>query len=529
MIKQPGFDSRGLQGMVSSIDQLASSAGVDILKRGGSAADAAVAANAVLAVTSQHMCGLGGDLFAIVHPGGREAPRVLNASGRSGSGADPEMLRSEGHTAIPFRGDVRAVTVPGCVDGWLELHRVYGRLPFAELLSQATHYAETGFPVAPTLAQASRNVLAVKGADDFHGVRGHGLSAGQVLRRPRIGKNLRTLATSGRDGWYGGQFGEELVGLGSGLFVEGDLIAKHADWQKPLGLDVWGHRLWTAPPNSQGYLTLLSAGVASGFDFEADRDDAAWLHILIEASKLAGVGRTAELHEDANGEDLIGIDRIRSIRQQVETRAIELGGRSQPGDTTYLCAVDSEGMSVSLIQSNAAGFGAHLVLPESGVFLHNRGLGFSLEAGHPAEYGPRRRPPHTLSPAMITRADGQLHSVLGTMGGDRQPQVVLQLVSALLLAHMSPAEALALGRWGLSTGDSRPGFGGWDEPSAITVDLEGQCPQSWAEGLASRGHVIYGKQEFDSEFGHAQIITSDSNGLIGAADPRTQAGAAVAW
>src|SRR4051812_12295122 len=206
------------RGVVATVDTLATDAGIAMLHAGGNAADAAIAASAVLAVTTQHLCGMGGDLIAIVHPGrGVAAPSALLAVGRAGAGADPAQLLAEGHRTIPFRDDIRAVTVPGCVDGWLALHERYGRLPIAEVLAPATAYAEEGFPVAPLLAMSLPSVAHVVGSDDFF-VDGPP-QAGDVRRRPGIARSLRAIAERGREGWYGGEFGAGLLRIRGGWFA----------------------------------------------------------------------------------------------------------------------------------------------------------------------------------------------------------------------------------------------------------------------------------------------------------------------
>ncbi len=215
-------------GVVATVDRLATDAGIAMLNAGGNAADAAVAASAVLAVTTQHLCGMGGDLIAVVHPGGSATPTALLAIGRAGSGADPARLRADGLRMIPFRDDVRAVTVPGCVDGWLALHAKLGRLPLADVLGPATAYAEDGFPVAPLLAMSLPSVEYVDGSEDYFV--GGAPAAGDVRRRPGIARSLRAIADRGRDGWYGGEFGEGLVRIGKGWFGATDLQRDLAEW-----------------------------------------------------------------------------------------------------------------------------------------------------------------------------------------------------------------------------------------------------------------------------------------------------------
>ena len=225
--------------MVCSVDHLASEAGVALLRAGGSAADAAVAASAVLAVTTQHMCGMGGDLFALVHH--RDAvPAALVAAGRAGSGADAATLRAEGHRTMPRVGDVRAATVPGCVDGWLTLHADFGRAPLADVLAPAVAYASDGFPASPLLARAAPLVHGVIGSDDYP--TDGSLRAGDRIRRPKVAAVLATVATGDRDAFYGGAFGEGLIQLGGGLFTADDLAVPLAEWVEPLHLTRVGAR-----------------------------------------------------------------------------------------------------------------------------------------------------------------------------------------------------------------------------------------------------------------------------------------------
>lgn len=514
-------------GMVCSVDHLASAAGVRVLRLGGTAADAAIATNAVLAVTTQHMCGMGGDLFALVSTPGDGGPAALNASGRAGSGADPDALRAAGHTEMPFRGDVNSVPVPGCVDGWLALHERFGRLPLAEVLADAVRYATDGFPASPLLARAAPLVAGVPGNTDLPG----DLRPGDVVRRAGVAEALVAVAEHGRDGFYGGAFGAGLVELAGGVLTAEDLARPQADWVAPLAIDAFGARLWTIPPNSQGYLTLAAAAVADAIGVPGDPDDPAWAHLLVEAAKQVGRDRIAVLHEHADGAALLADGRIAAARAAVDPdRAADIAAPTAPGGTIYLCAVDGDRMGVSFIQSNASGFGAHLVEPRTRIFLQNRGMGFSLVPGHPAEYGPGRRPPHTLSPALVTDAGGALRAVIGTMGGDSQPQVVLQLLARWLLAGQSPGAAVAAPRWAL-TGTRGRGFDTWEDPGGIGLHLESHAPAGWADGLVARGHRVTVAAALDHGFGHAHLIEVAGGGavLAGAADPRALTGAAAGY
>ena len=520
----PFATRHAVNGMVCAVDDLAAGAGVAVLRRGGSAADAAVAASAVLAVTTQHMCGMGGDLFAVVHRGSGP-PEVLNASGRAGSGADPARLREEGRTEMPFRGDVRAAPVPGCVDGWLALHGRHGRLPLADVLADAVAYAEDGFPASPTLAQSiAVHLPGVAHADDYP----QGTRPGDVIRRPGVARALRAIVEHGRDGWYGGEFGERLLEVGAGEYAPDDLARPLADWVEPLGIRALGRDLWTVPPNSQGYLTLAGAWIADGLPLPDDPDDPGWAHLLVEAARQAAFDRPDVLHEHADGVALLAEERLARRRDAVDPeRAARLGGTYRGGGTIHLAAVDRDRTGVSLIQSNASGWGCHVVVPGVRVFLHNRGIGFNLVPGHPAEYGPGRRPPHTLSPALVTTPDGALDTVLGTMGGDSQPQVLLQLLVRLLRHGQSPGRAVAAGRFAL--GSEAGGFHTWAAGGDVTVEVEGHAPAAWDDGLRARGHAVARTGAWDHGFGHAHVIRVAGDRLAGASDPRPRTGAAAAW
>ncbi|ACZ89584.1 gamma-glutamyltransferase family protein [Streptosporangium roseum] len=501
-------------GMVCTVDHLASSAGVAMLERGGSAADAAIAANAVLAVTAPHMCGLGGDLFALVHDG-TGAPAALNASGRAGSGADAERLRAEGHDRMPHRHDVRSTPVPGCADGWLALHGRYGRLPAAEVLAPAIGHARDGFPASPLMIPALETVGPL--CEDFASAR----RAGDLIRRPGVARALEALA-DGRDGFYLGEFGQGLLEVGGGEYTEDDLAKASAEWVDPLRVRAFGHDVWTMPPNSQGYLLLLALGIAEGLDLPSDPGDPLWAHLLVEAARMAGHDRPELLFDGASVEEALGSAAARRALIH-PARRVAVRDLTSPGDTTYLCAVDGDGMGVSLIQSNAAGFGGMVFEPRTGINLHNRGIGFSLVPGHPAEYGPGRRPPHTLVPALVTRPDGSLRSVVGTMGGDAQPQILLQVLTRLLAHGQTPGEAIGAARWRLASGGT--GFDTWDAPDQAMVEVEAGGP--WGDGLRDRGHPV-GAAPYGSTFGHAHLIDLLPSGVLaGAADPRSIIGAAA--
>ncbi len=514
----PFTSTRAPHAMVASADQLATQAGMTALALGGNAVDAALATSAAVAVCAPHLNGLGGDMLALVHHDG--AVHALNASGRAGSGSDAAALRAEGHAQMPFRHDVRSVTVPGYVDGWLALHERFATLPREVLLGPAIDLAEAGFPASPLLVGSLAAVDAA-GRSNLAELVGQATAPGARVRRPGVARTLRAVAGQGREAFYGGEFGDGLLSLGAGVFAAADLAESQAAWVTPVVAPAWGVELWTMPPNSQGYLAVSAAQLASTLDLPADPDDDRWAHLLIEAATAVGFDRPDVLHDQADGPLLVReranrghlVDPLRASPRRAPTIA---------GDTTYLCTA-SDTMGVSMIQSNASGFGSWLVEPGTGINVHNRGLGFSLEAGHPAELTAGRRPPHTLLPVVATRGE-RLEAVFGSMGGDAQPQVVLQLAARLFLHAQSPAEAVHAGRWTLR--GPTTGFDTWTTLDGPSVTIEGHAPAQWVAGLAARGHRVTTAPAYDSGFGHGHVIRRAEHGfLVGAVDPRTRVGA----
>lgn len=502
-----------------TVDSRASQAGARFLREGGNAVDAAIAASAVLTVTCQHMCGMGGDLFALVHltPG---EPICLNASGWAGSGADASRLRADGHTTMPFKGDIRSVPVPGCVDGWVALANRFATVDLGDLLTPAIDLASNGFEVSGHLESSANRVKNVPGADDYQNIK-----EGDVLRRPGIARALKAVADYGRDGFYRGEFGEALLQIGDGEFETEDLDHHHAEWVSPLFIDAWNHRLWTVPPNSQGYLSLLAAGILDGMALPEDPDLGLWAHLLVEAARHSAYDRVDSLFDGADGQALLSAARVAERRAKIDpNKAALLNDTYNGGGTIYLCTTDKSGGGVSFIQSNASGFGANLVAPGTGIFLQNRGSGFNLIPGHPAEYQPRKRAPHTLSPALVTTPEGRLRTVLGTMGGDAQPQIVLQMLVRLLANGQSPRDIAAAPRWLLEPPQSN-GFDTWHDPDRPNVILEPDAPTSWRDGLAQRGHTV---EQRRVNAGHAHMIDIIGGVSHAATEPRINTSAALA-
>jgi gamma-glutamyltranspeptidase/glutathione hydrolase len=508
--------------MVAAADQLATQAGLAILAKGGNAVDAAIATNAAIAVTGPHLCGMGGDLFALIHDG--SAVHALDAAGRAGSGSDSARLRAEGHREMPFRHDIRTVTVPGCVDGWCALHERFGSLALDTIFAPAIELAEHGFPASPLLVGALA-LVDEQARSALDELARQARRPGDRVRRPGLAEALRAVAAHGRDAFYRGGFGAGLMSLGGGVFTDDDLTTPGSSWVEPLSTAAFGRVLHTMPPVSQGYLLLGAAQLADSIGLSSDPNDPEWAHVLIEAAKAAGRDRSQVLADGADGNAL-----LRAIAQRQSeinlAYATTLGGRHLDGDTTYLCVVDRHRMGVSLIQSNASGFGSWIVEPTTGINLHNRGLGFSLVEGHPAELLARHRPPHTLSPALATHPDGSLSAVFGTMGGDAQPQILLQLAARLFAHGQRPADAVSAPRWALR--GPVTGFDTWTSDEGPQLAIEANAPLEWQPRLTGLGHDVRMIGELDLAVGHAHAIVVDDDGMLsGAADPRAIVGAAA--
>ncbi|MGH9207151.1 MAG: gamma-glutamyltransferase, partial [Acidimicrobiales bacterium] len=311
---------------------------------------------------------------------------------------------------------------------------------------------------------------------------------------------------------------------------------------EPVRLRVWDHDLWTVPPPSQGYLTLAGSWIAERHGIGTDPSDPGWPHLIVEACRAAGHDRPAVLFDGADGSSLLAEDRLEAAAARIrDDRACSpdvavspgatpsVTARLGDGDTTHICAIDDRGLGISLTQSNALDFGAHLVAGSTGIFLHNRGLGFNLVPGHAAEISPGVRPPHTLSPMLATAADGSLSHLVGAMGGDAQPQILLQLMARMLRAGEDPATAIAAPRLALDSPTAGPFRLWWGDD--LGVRIEAHAPPAWAPGLGSRGHRVQAISAFDPVVvGCAQIITvaredgGDNRRFIGASDPRSPEG-----
>ena len=527
-------DVRGTIGAVSAGHPLAAQAGVEVLKRGGTATDAIVAMAAILAVTRPHMNGIGGDAFGIFYDGDTGSVTALNGSGRSGALATPEFFREAGYDEIPGKGAL-SVSVPGAVAAWADAHDRFGNQPFAELLQPAIRFARDGFPVSTRLAMDFEQ----QGGDlnepgrTLYLPRGAAPPVGSLLRNPELAISLETIAREGEEGFYRGAIAERLAAFVAeqGGHLRADDFAVHeSTWVDPLRKEYLGHTFLVMPPNTQGPAQLAYMGLASAYDLRAmGHNTDEYLHTLVELKKLAFADRDRWVADpekaDVPVERMLDDAYLRERAQRVdpeqaaadvapgfgEPLAASPEGADDTGDTVYLTAVDGWGNAVSWIQSNFAGFGSGLLDPETGILLHNRGSLYTLQEGHPNQVAPGKRPYHTLSPMMALHPEGAFAFTLGTPGGDSQPQSLLQIVHNLLLFDMTPQQAIEAPRF--------RSFGG------LGVAIENRVSRNALEGLATRGHDLRIVEGWTATFGGAQgiVLDRDTGVLTVGSDPRREA------
>ncbi len=521
-------------GMVASPHYLASMAGVQVLRSGGNALDAAIATNAVLTVVYPHMCAIGGDAFMLIWDPKEERLVGLNGAGRSASRASIEALRRMGLTVMPERG-AHAVTVPGAIHAWQTAHSRFGSRSFGSLFESAIHYASSGFPVSASVSAsiAANQPLLERQAAAAKQFLPNGVAPrpGTVLRFPDLADSYRQIAEHGVDAFYGGPLGEAIaatVQVDGGLLSAEDVARHQSRWVDPLSTNYRGHDLFELPPPTQGVVSLQLANVAEGYDIaNLGRNSAEQIHRLVEAKKLAFTDRdryvTDPEFSDIPVKRLISKEHAAAQRARIDAHRAVVDEPDRPGlgDTIYLCVVDRDGLCVSLIQSIFNSFGSGLVAGGTGIVLHNRGASFTLEPGAANRLEPNKQPMHTLIPAMLMQ-DGSPEVVLGTMGAHGQAQTHIQLLCNLVDFELEPQAAIESPRW-----VSGRGVAG-DPPHVLY--LEEPIGTEVLERLRSMGHEARLTQPFSSLMGHAHMIRIDRERgiLMGASDPRSD-GAALGW
>jgi gamma-glutamyltranspeptidase / glutathione hydrolase len=444
-------------GMACTSHPLATEAAIDVLRKGGNAIDAAVAANAVLGVTDPEMDGIGGDLFAIVYDAKTKKLYGINASGRSPYSLTLEILSQNGKQYIPFNGPL-SVSVPGCVDGWFQLHEKFGKLSMKTILSYATNYARNGFPVADEAAFYFAELKGLYGNDpnvqQVFMPNGSVPKRGDVFKNPQLANSLEKIAIGGRDVFYKGWIAKEIDAYmkknGSYLSYK-DLADHESEWVEPVSTTYRGYRVWELPPNGQGITVLQMLNILENFDFsKINYGSAEHIHLFTEAKRLAYEDR-AKYYADPRFANIpvsklisksYGASRAKLINMQKALPAITAGDDNalNGGETVYLTVADDEGNMISLIQSNCSLFGSGIVPDSLGFFLQNRGFQFSLQKGQNNTFAPHKRPFHTIIPAFVTK-DDQPYMSFGVMGGGFQPQGQVQVLMNMIDFGMNLQEA----------------------------------------------------------------------------------------
>lgn len=528
-----GQSVRAGQGMVACPHFLGSRVGVQILRQGGNAVDAAIATQAALSVVYPHMTGLGGDAFWLIYDAERQSLHGLNGSGRSVAAATIDFYAAQGLEAIPKRGPLSAITVPGAVDSWAQAHQRFGHLDWAQILQPAIRLAASGYPVSGSQAHWTRQNQPFF-QQHFPTPcpflpNGNVPVAGQTLPNPDLAKTLEYLAEEGTEGFYRGAIATRIsnyLATAGGLLTAEDFAAHHSDWVQPLETTYRGYRVAQMPPNSQGFAVLQMLNLVEAFDLTAiGHGTADYYHLMVEATKLAYVDRDRWLTDptfaDIPIETLISKtygDRRRSLIQPQQA------GNFTPmpigGDTVYTAVVDRSGNAVSIIQSIFFDFGSAVVVPGTGFVLQNRGSFFSLDPHHINSLAPEKRTFHTLAPGMVLHPNGDPYVVLGTMGGEGQPQTQLALITRLLDFGFGPQAAIDEPRWlwGRTWGETETG-----------LTLEGRIPAEVQRALHDRGHPTKTAPDWTEKMGHAHVIrhNPETGDYEGGSDPRSD-GAAIA-
>jgi gamma-glutamyltranspeptidase/glutathione hydrolase len=518
--------------MVATSQRLATQAGVSILREGGNAADAAVAAAAALNLSEPMSTGLGGDMFALFFDARTKKISAINGSGRAPAALSIALLRKEGLDPLPPH-HAHNVTVPGACAGWCDLIARHGTLPLSRILEPAIRLAEEGFPVAMHSAHGwagGRSLLKGPGELDLT-IDGRAPREGETFRNPSLARSFRAIGSGGKDAYYKGEIAKavvEAVRQGGGVMATDDLAAHESTWVEPISTTYRGMRVWECPPNGQGITALIALNILEGFDLKGqDPLGTERWHLLIEAMRLAFADTRWYVADPEVSKvpvaELLSKDyaarRRKLIHPERASVDVRRGSPVAGSDTVYFCVVDGQGNACSFINSNYMGFGTGIVPRGCGFSLQNRGACFVTDPGHPNALAPRKRPYHTIIPGMLTRSDGSLYAPFGVQGGFMQPQGHVQVVVGIVEDGLAPQACLDRPRFCIQPVDG----------ADSRVHLEATIPSSTVGGLRDRGHVLLaGVSGFNRAlFGRGQVIRRDPQGtLSGGSDPRADGCAA---
>ncbi len=514
--RQPIF----ARNVVATSQPLATQAGIAMLQRGGNAIDAALATAITLTVVEPCSNGAGSDLFAIVADGGQLVG--LNASGRAPAAAS--LNRYAGRAAVPQRG-WESVTIPGAVSGWVALSQRFGALPFADLFEPAIRYARDGFAVSSVIAGKWALAVAVLPHDlgfaEHFMPRGRAPHIGERFANPNLAATLEKIAATHGNAFYRGELARAMAAHAKAhgaVHALSDFADHTIDWVDPLALGYRGLDVHEIPPNGQGIAALMALGILRSFDLASlAPDSTASQHLQIEAMKLAFADAYRYVSDprtmEFSPERMLDPDYLARRARLIDPARAQKFGPGEPprGGTVYLCAADSRGMIVSLIQSNYMGFGSGVVVPGTGISLQNRGAGFSLAANHPNALAGGKRPFHTIIPGFLTR-DGEPLGAFGVMGGPIQPPGHVQTLVRMIDYRMNPQAALDAPRWKVGDG--------------LSIDLEPSASAELRAGLARLGHDLTPLEDSYMDFGAGQVVLRGEDGYVAASDSRRDGQAA---
>ena len=515
-------------GIVATSQTLAAAAGADVLRQGGTAVDAAIAANAVLGVIEPMMNGIGGDLFAIVYDARAKKLYGINSSGWAPQRLTIDFLKSKGISHATPRKSIHSVTVPGAVAGWDALHRRFGKLPLRQVLEPAIYYAAKGVPVtemvAGVWADAGEKLRDQPNFERTFLPEGHALKTGEVFRDPDLAASLELVASHGRDGFYRGPLAQKIVQFSKeqgGTMSEQDLAEFQPEWVDPVSTIYRGWTISELPPNGQGIAALSMLNIMELFPLrDYGHNSAKALHVMIEAKKLAYADLLQYVGDPrftrVPVEQLLSkqlakkrADFIDPAHAHCSVSASDVSEKLNAAgrDTTYLTVVDQDGNIVSLIQSNFSSFGTGLVAPGTGFALQNRGELFTLEAGKPNSLAPHKRPLHTIIPGFMQKGEEVIG--FGIMGGFNQAQAHAQFVSNVVDFGMNIQAALSAARF------TKPTFEGCD------VLMESRVPEAIRQELSAKGHQLQVLHPYSSTMGRGNAVMRDAHGTnYGGSDPR---------
>ncbi|MGN6520819.1 MAG: gamma-glutamyltransferase [Dokdonella sp.] len=527
-----------VHGMVATSHPLATQVGLDVLKQGGTAIDAAIAANAALGLMEPVSNGVGGDLFAIVWDAKTRKLYGYNGSGRSPKGLTLKWFQDHDYKAIPPLGPL-PVNVPGCVDAWFALHDRFGKLPMKDVLAPAIAYAREGFPVTELIAYywnlSVPRLAKFPGFTEQFTLGGKAPAKGEIWKNPNLAHTLEAIAKGGRDAFYKGAIAHAIADYmkaQGGFLAYDDLAAHKGEWVEPISTNYRGYDVWELPPNGQGLAALQMLNILEGYDFsKIPFGSTEHVHLFVEAKKLAFEDR-AKFYADPDFAKApidwlvskeYAAERRKLISPDRAMKAAEPGTHKLDGDTIYMTTADRWGNMVSLIQSNYRGMGSGMSPPGLGFILQDRGELFVLEEGHANTYAPGKRPFHTIIPAFITK-DGAPWLSFGVMGGDMQPQGHVEIVQNLVDFHMNLQEAGDAPRIQHEGSTSPEGQAAPMQDGGF-VDLESGFPYETVRGLMQKGHSV---RFANGPYGGYQAIGRDAKNhvYVGASEGRKDGQAA---